>query len=336
MTAATDGHAIPPIRDLPAGRLADRARHLQAELRPRPGNRLVLPALLRPRLRTAALAMAGVCAAVAATLAFTLGGGSGGSHPAYVLETAHGDGWVGVAFTALTRLPAQHTPASSPTTTVIRGGTDGQRQLLHSIVRATRPNTITTIAVISAGTRVTLRMKAADNSLQTQWQEWLVAGAFRDRATAAGKHCTVALDNGDQLGTIARGTTPAVPPARPGDVRAARQRFERAAAKAGLRLHRLDLSRPDGVAVAATFETSHPALVLRHQMRTFLAAIGYGWHGYDGVYVDLIDRSGATVWQTATALRTTTGSVGSREDLAGCSPVASVGGYPGPPPCPVN
>jgi hypothetical protein len=199
-----------------------------------------------------------------------------------------------------------------------------------------QPNAITKIAVTSSGNQVTLRMKATDNSMETQWQESLVAAAFRDRATAAGTHWTVALDNGDQYGAIAAGTTPTVPAARPGDMQAARRRFEHAAAKAGTRLDQLTIYRPDGVAVAATFKTTHPASFLVHQMPKFLAAIGYGWHGYDGVYVSLIDKSGATVWQTATALRTSTGSVGSRQDLAGCSPVAAVGGYPGPPPCPVK
>ena len=117
-------------------------------------------------------------------------------------------------------------------------------------------------------------------------------------------------------------------------MQAARRRFENAAAKAGVRLDQLTIYRPDGVAVAATFKTSDPASFLVHQMPKFLAAIGYGWHGYDGVYVRLIDQSGATVWQTATALRASTGYVGSRQDLAGCSPVKNLG--PTPPPCPVK
>jgi hypothetical protein len=331
MTVSTDDHSIPPVRDLPAGRLSDRQQHLLAEITPQPRKRLALPTFSRPRLRFAALAVAGACAAGgAAALAVTLSGGSGGSGSAYVLQTVHGGAWSGVGFSAASLQPLKAN-SSSPAKTDIQGGTVGQRTLLHSIIRAMQPNAITKIEVTSSGTQVTLRMKATDNSMETQWQESLVAAAFRDRAAAAGNHVTVALDNGDQYGGIGLGPAKTPPAAKPGDTQAARKRFEHAAAKAGVRLDQLAIYRPDGVAVAATFKSSDPASFLVHQMPKFLAAIGYGWHGYDGVYVGLIDASGATVWQTSTAIRTSTGTVGWRQDLAGCSPVGNFGGFPTPP-----
>ena len=336
MTMSTDDHSIPPVRDLPAGRLGDRQQHLLAEITPQPRKRLALPSFSRPRLRLAALAVAGACAAGgAATLALTRSSGSDGSgSAAYAFQTVHGVGWTGAVFSAASLQPPKAT-ASSPAKTDIHGGTVGQRALLHSIIGAMQPNTITKIAVTSSGNQVTLRMKAIDNSMETQWQESLVAAAFRDRASAAGNHVTVALENGDQYGGIGPGPAKTSLAARPGATQTARRRFEHAAAKAGVRLDQLTIYRPDGVAVAATFKTAHPASFLVHQMPKFLAAIGYGWHGYDGVYVGLIDASGATVWQTSTAIRTSTGTVGWRQDLAGCSPVGNFGGFPTPP-CPAK
>jgi len=59
MTVSTDDHSIPPLRDLPSGRLADRKQHLLAEITPQPRKRLALPTFSRPRLRLAAVAVAG-------------------------------------------------------------------------------------------------------------------------------------------------------------------------------------------------------------------------------------------------------------------------------------
>ena len=168
-------------------------------------------------------------------------------------------------------------------------------------------------------------MKAIDNSMETQWQESLVAAAFRDRASAAGEPRHGRARNGDQYGGIGPGPAKTSLAARPGATQTARRRFEHAAAKAGVRLDQLTFYRPDGVAVAATFKTAHPASFLVHRMPKFLAAIGYGWHGYDGVYVGLIDASGATVWQTSTAIRTLTGTVGWRRILPAAAPSATSG-----------
>jgi hypothetical protein len=92
--------------------------------------------------------------------------------------------------------------------------------------------------------------------------------------------------------------------------------------------------RPDGVAVSAVLESDDPAGFLVHTMPRFLAAIGDPWQDYDGVYIRLADASGATVWETSTVVRMSEGSVGSREDLAGCSPVADFG--PTPRRCPAK
>ena len=169
--------------------------------------------------------------------------------------------------------------------------------------------------------------------MRSLWEESLVAGAFRDRAQAAGDVVKVLLVNGEASGVIPPGPATALPRAKPGAAKAARERFESAAAKIGEPLRSLTIYQPDGVAVAATFESSDPASFLVKRMPGFLAALGDRWRDFDGTHIRLTDASGATVWETSSAGRVSEGSVGSREDLAACGPVQSWGSYPGPPPC---
>ena len=124
-----------------------------------------------------------------------------------------------------------------------------------------------------------------------------------------------------------------LPPAKPGDAAAARQLFENAAAKTGVSLDKLTIYQPDGIAVAATLKSDDPASFLVHQMPRFLDALG-DHSNLDGTYINLVDGSGQTVWETSSNDRISEGSVGSRPDLAGCSPVSNWG--PTPPPCPAK
>lgn len=358
-------HSIPPLRDLPPGHLGRRKLHLLAEIARETRPRLSLRTFALPRPRVVALAAASLCAVlVAAVLGITMTGGSGtSSRPLFVVQAVHSPAWgaetaginwggLGLAcsnasevllgcngpVTAPSR-PESHPlvmPSSAASAdTEIVGGSDSQRMLLRSIIDATRPNTIEKITIgVQSTDFVTLQMQANDSSIRTLWQEGLVASAFRDRAKAARTETTVALENGDSSGVIAPGPANPLPSAKQGDVARARQTFEAAAATTGVTLDELNTYQPDGVAVSATLKTDDAAGFLAHKMPTFLAEIGDRWHDYDGVYIRLIDSSDSTVWETSTIARTSSGSVGSRDDLAGCGPIGSWG--PTPPPCPAN
>jgi hypothetical protein len=214
---------------------------------------------------------------------------------------------------------------------LIEGGTAAQRRLLRSILRGMQTTTIERVVVSTTGRDVSLRMTASDRSMRSLWEESLVAGAFRDLAQAGGDAVKVSLVNGEASGVIPPGPAKALSKAKAGEAKAARERFESAAAKIGEPLSALTIDQPDGVAVAATFESNEPASFLVKKMPGFLAAVGDRWRDYDGTYIRLIDASGATVWETSTAGRISQGSVGSREDLAACGSVQNWG--PSPPPC---
>jgi hypothetical protein len=220
--------------------------------------------------------------------------------------------------------------------TAISGGTASQQALLREIVSAMHPTVIEKIEITGNGNNVALHFAAPSAKLSPAfWQEGIVAAAFRDRANAAGENLIISIFGGDANGVLLNSHGPAtpLPSAQPGDAAATRQLFEKAAAKTGVSFDELGIHQPDGVAVVATFKSDAPASFLVHQMPTFIAALG-DHSNLDGTYISLVDGSGQTVWETSSDDRIGEGSVGSRPDLAGCSPVSNWG--PTPPPCPVK
>lgn len=216
--------------------------------------------------------------------------------------------------------------------TEISGGNPTEQALLRDIVAGMQPTVVEKIEITGGGHDVALHFTAPhDRWNLSYWQETLIAAAFRDRANAV-DDLTVSIFGGDANGVLLNNHGPAtpLPPAKPGDAEAARQKFENAAAKTGVSLKELTIYHPDGIAVAATLESDDPALFLVHRMRPFLDALGDRSH-LDGTYISLVDASGQTVWESSYNERIWEGSVGSRPDLEGCSPVSNWGNPP--PPC---
>jgi hypothetical protein len=336
-------YPLPPYRELPARRLTERKRHL-------------LTAIVverKPTLkvrRTAILAAAGACTAAAVALALSLSGGSSEASPRFLFHATHPPVWsahvqagspicsalaqLAIGCRGTLAVPARKAAplarVRAARATAISGGTAEQRNLLRSILDGMKGNGITQIAIEpSDRVRLTLRMSTTTASGEAFWQEALVAAAFRDLSKVS-----VALKAGSSNGAPLAPTLVTPPRAKAGDVQAAQSRFEAAARKVAVPLKALNVYRPDGVAVSAVLQARDPAAFLVHGMPRFLAGIGDPWRDYDGVYIRLVDATGATVWETSTVVRMSEGSVGSREDLAGCSPVANFG--PTPPPCPAK
>ena len=221
--------------------------------------------------------------------------------------------------------------------TAVSGGTASERALLRQVVAGMQPTVVEKIEITGGRNDVALHFTVPPDRWNLAiWQETLVAGAFRDRANAAGDDLTISIFGGDANGASLNDHGPAtpLPAAKPGDAAAARRLFEDAAAKNGVSPDELTIYRPDGIAVAATFESDDPASFLVHQMRPFLDALG-DHSNLDGTYISLVDGSGQTVWETSSNDRISEGSVGSRRDLAGCSPVSNWSGF-ATPPCPVK
>jgi hypothetical protein len=200
-----------------------------------------------------------------------------------------------------------------------------------------QPTVISQITITGSDNDVALHFSApSDTWARALWEEGLVAGAFRDRTNAAGDNLDVSVFGADANGaSVPPGPATPLPAANSDAAGAARQLFENAAAKVDVSFDELTIYQPDGIAVAATIQSNDPASFLVNQMPTFLAALGDRWKNFDGTYITLVDASGQTVWETSTNGRTSSGSVGSSPDLAGCSPVANWSGFTTPS-CPAN
>lgn len=224
--------------------------------------------------------------------------------------------------------------SNSTGTTEVVGGTASEQTLLRTILDGMQPSVIEKVEITSSGNDVALHFTASpDRWNRAIWQESLIAGAFRDRANTSGNNITVLIYGGDSNGAIPP-LGRSLPSAAPGDAAAAKQLFQDAATKAGVSLADLTIYQPDGIAVSATLQSNDPASFLLHEMPRFLDALGTRLGSLDGTYISLVDGNDQTVWENSGNTRISEGSVGSRPDLAGCSPVSNWG--PTPPPCPAK
>jgi hypothetical protein len=247
-----------------------------------------------------------------------------------IAATTAAIGGAAAAKTSKTTWPATHLSEVS-------GGTASQQALLREIVAGMQPTVVEKIEITDSGDDAALHFSAPSGRLSPAlWQEGVIAGAFRDRLSALGDKSNVLIFGGDANGVPLNNHGPAtpLPPAQPGDAAAAKQLFENAAAKTGVSFDHLVIHQPDGIAVVATFRSDDPASFLVHQMPTFLGALG-DHSNLDGTYISLEDGSGQPVWETSSNDRISEGSVGSRPDLAGCSPVSNWSGFKTPP-CPAK
>ncbi len=350
----------PPFRYLPPDRLAARHEHLRAEIAsPSPNPRSFRPTLRTPRFRIAALATSAACAVVLSVVlvdkltrgAEETASPSAAPHviqaiaPVWAHTNVRTDRGVACArsLQALLRSCGGWFASSPPgalelegvpteVATRIRGGTRAERATMRSIVANTRPSAIAQIDLVSSQEVLTLRMHATHLSTWTLWQEWLIAGAFRDRVDDP-RRITLALGGTQESAPIQLGRA-APGPARTVTSDVARRTFENAAAQVDVNLDKLIIQRPNGVAVAATMTVGDPPAFLAHQMPTFLAALGDLWRDYDGVYIGLTDTSGRTVWEAATSGRTSMGLVASDQTVASCSPLGEWKAIA--PPCPAR
>ncbi|GEM_PF-5787581 len=72
----TNDYSIPPLRDLPPGRLAQRAQHLHAEISRETPSRFTIPRFAMPRLRLARPVVVALVAAIVMLALVPIGGAS--------------------------------------------------------------------------------------------------------------------------------------------------------------------------------------------------------------------------------------------------------------------
>jgi hypothetical protein len=332
-----NNQSMPLERDLPAGHLEARREHLLTEAGS-DARTISIPRLLsRDTLRDRRVWLPAVaaCAAVAVAAlvvprAFENGPRSATQAVAVsVAPTSRDWSATGPASLVSIDVPATVGRDLRPSAE-ISGGTAAQQALMRAILARMPDNLITRveIAAKTAGSQsgVTLKFgSATTDAMRSEWEEHLLAGAFRDLSAEAGLPAVVGY-----------------PPPWPvdstdtSDAAAALEARLRSAARS-VHAHVVELAiyRPDGLAplvVLGVPSSMSPAGFLEDELPKFLNAFGNRWRDYDGTFIEVVDHSQSFIWATGTAPRASEGSVGTRPDLAGCSPVADWG--PTPPPCP--
>jgi hypothetical protein len=337
--------SIPPERDLPAGHLEARRQHLLAEARA--NGRVVaiprLPSLAAVRDRRVWLPAAAACvtaliATFVALRSFENGPRQSASTPSRsvavsVARTGPGDGWRATAPASLVSIdvPATVRRALRPSAE-ISGGTSAQQALVRTILGRMPDNLITRVDIVtttaSGQSGVTLKFTGtSSDEIRSEWEERLVAGAFRDLSADAGLPRVVGYPP----------PWPVTAAHAPGGAAALEATLRSAARSVQAEVVALTIYRPDGLAplvVLGVPASTSPADFLKVGLPKFLSALGDRWRDFDGTFVEVVDHDQSFVWAAGTAPRASEGSVATRPDLAGCSPVANWG--PTPPPCPAR
>jgi hypothetical protein len=282
------------------------------------------------RVRLSLAAIAVVIAAVVSAVAFIGGADNGRNHSAAAVRVSVAtlsSGGKSVKAAALidVRLTPTVRRVSEP---VIVGGNEKQRALLREILDAIPGNSLTRIELVTSGDGsgdVTLEFNASGSDpLRSDWEEMLVAGVFRELSAKEGLPAVLGL--------------PPIAPrsglAAPIDADRLAAKVRSAAAGAAATLEELHVYKPDGIAVAVVLRVDDPAAFLQQRLPRFLDALGDRWRDYDGTFVEVVDDSAAFVWAAGTDPLVSHGSVATRADLTGCSPVVNLGAMP--PPCPAR
>jgi len=237
---------------------------------------------------------------------------------------------------------------SAPAATLppVSGGVPAQAKLLRRIIARMGPLDVRSVQLLRARTHhwsvyspkaVVLRFNSPASDVRTEWKEWLIAGALRDRSGRAGLP-SVSILEGTHFGGMrlsgvgrvhARKATRA-------NVLRLRRRLLRVARQSGARVDHLSIVRPYGLAYTLVLRVQRPARYLRFRARKLLTQLRDTWSRYEGAYLEVVDRDGKRVWLGASSSRLSTGAGWIRPDLEGCSPTdVSWPSSHKVPPCPV-
>jgi hypothetical protein len=158
----------------------------------------------------------------------------------------------------------------------------------------------------------------------SEWQGWVLAGAFRDRSAETGLPRVIALDEhvggrfagGMRIALIHHGVDNHATQAQADTLKA---QLRGIVERSGAHLLRLRVARPDGLAATVIVQTDRPAWYLHRQMAAVLLQTANRFH-YDGLAWAVYDRAGRRAFQMANASRLATGAEGTIPSLAGCNP----------------
>jgi hypothetical protein len=320
---------IPGDRDFPAGHLKARRDHLVREARASTGPHRHGLWFLRftPRSATRIVVFAAVLIAIAIgglAIDRTTSGHKEFASAAVKVNLSSGGSSKEVTINVLSAMNAR----AQNNNVEIAGGTSEQQDLLRTILSRMPDNSLTRVSVAPetrmGETGVGLAIEALPGDFpRSDWEKMLVASAFRALSADRGLPPVVGLPS-PQAGYSPTSETATEVEAK---IRAA-------AGAAGAEVVQLQIYQPDGIAPAVILKVDDPGAFLKDRARAFLDASGNQSLNYEGMFIGVVDSNGAFVWETARNLLAMEGSVGTRPDLLGCSPIINLDTVPGP--CPTS
>jgi hypothetical protein len=227
--------------------------------------------------------------------------------------------------------------------TAVEGGPQRQRNVLRTVVDGMEKTTLTRVAIGEGGANgaaVLVRFRSVRGpSVRSQWDEWIVAGAFSGRLRAAGLPARVSATSGRGAFT-ARPRLRGQPNPRPlsASQQAAVVKAIRGAVKqSGASVVRLEIHQPYGTALALTIAPDDPARFLKTKLRGALDDLFKQRRRLEGIYLAVLDNRGRLALEWGSWTRNPAGSYWVRRDLTNCSPIrqSPPRGTEPPPACPV-
>jgi hypothetical protein len=165
----------------------------------------------------------------------------------------------------------------------VTGGSPVQQQIVRGILSRMPNNSLTKVAIVprtymgTDGVALEFESQAGDLT-RSQWEEALVAGAFRSRSEAAGLTPVVGYPTESPSSSPPGDTAPEI-----------EARVRAAASSAKADIIDVQVDEPNGFAPAVILQVDDPARFLAERLMPFLNKIG--WRDYEGSYVDVIDSN---------------------------------------------
>ncbi len=247
---------------------------------------------------------------------------------------------------------AEQAPQGRPAPKVVEaiaveGGSRDERALLRGVVGGMEKTTLTRIAIGAPEARrktdgakaMAITFTAVPGvTTRRQWDEWIVAGAFSRRLSAAGLPAVV--DAGDDRGGFtARPKLSGQPDPQP--LPAEREKaivrgIRNAAKSSGAAVVGLEVHRPYAAAVVLTIAPEDSASFLKTKLRPLLRKLDVYRPRLEGIYLAVLDEQRRLAMEWGSWTRNRAGSYWVRRDLSNCSPIrqSEPPGTEPAPPCP--
>jgi hypothetical protein len=196
----------------------------------------------------------------------------------------------------------------------IIGGSAAQRRLLREVLVSFDLTRIRQLRVVRVHGGVSLQAPA--EAMLTEWEGAVVGVVFSDRSAEQHLSRVLEVDVGPVV-WFTDDASPRPPRATSASVADTRRAMRRLALASGAGVLELQVSRPDGLAVALRVRVRNAAKFLEHRLRALVLGAEVHEGRYEGLYIEVDDARGMAWGSAETRLG---GDSYVRPSLIGCDP----------------